>query len=165
MFNTSKVQSPLPLSSIALSRICNVLFFHVWKLKLVASKSENVNAKENAIENSIRKWIDINLNIGLRTELLTKVFYHQFDFDSKVDSEKEIDNDNNHVDSYFTIWRTLFKVLYHPCMKSLIIPDVKSIIVDRMYLKMQTHLNYHQSKLLDNLINLMIYDFNLLIFL
>ena len=79
----------MPLSSIALSRICNVLFFHVWKLKLVASKSENVNAKENAIENSIRKWIDINLNIGLRTELLTKVFYHQFDFKGEIDPDKK----------------------------------------------------------------------------
>ena len=149
---TEKVQGPLTLSSIALSQICDILFSKVWKLKLIATKSENVNAEENEIESSIQKWIDSNLNIGLRSELLTKVFYHQFDFDNEIDPNKEIDDDNNHVDSYFTIWRALFKVLYHPSMKSLIIPDVKSIIVDRMYLKMQTHLKYHMSKLLDNTI-------------
>ena len=150
MFSTYKVQSPLTLSSIALNRICNILFFQVGKVKLIASKSENIATEENVVESSIRNWIDSNLNIGLRTELLTKVFYHQFDFDSVIDPNTETDDENNHVDSYFTIWRTLFKVLYHPSMKSLIIPDVKSIIVDRMYLKMQTHLSYHRSKLQDS---------------
>ena len=100
---TDEVQGPLTLSSIALSRICDILYFQVWKLKLIASESDNVNAEESVNENFIRKWIDINLNIGLRTELLTKVFYYQFDFDGEIDPEKEIDDDNNHVDSYFTI--------------------------------------------------------------
>ena len=105
-----------------------------------------MNGEEKLIEIKMGEWIDNSLNISLRTELLTKVFYHQFDFDTKDDIEQETNSDNFHVDSYFRIWRSLFNVLYHPSMKSLVIPDVKSIIVDRMYLQMQQHLDYHLSK-------------------
>ena len=33
-------------------------------------------------------------------------------------------------------------------MKEFILPDVKSILVDRMYLKMEEHLNYHRGNVL-----------------
>ena len=106
---------------------------------------KNVNVDEMMVEDVLREWIDSSLNVTLRSELLTKIFHHEFDFSNRHEPNIEIDNDTSHVDSYFRVWRTLFKVIYHPNMKYFIIPDVKSIIVDRMYLKMQDHLKYHTS--------------------
>ena len=121
------------------------MFRQVWKLKLNI-KMENLKVEESMIEDAMREWIDSSINLTLRSELLSKVFYHKFDFNREVDHNEEKDNDNTNVDAYFLIWRVLFKILYHPNMKSFILPDVKSIIIDRMYLKMQQHLEHHLSK-------------------
>ena len=107
---------------------------------------ENLKVEESMIEDAMREWIDSSINLTLRSELLSKVFYHEFDFNRDTDRNEETDDENSNVDAYFLIWRVLFKILYHPNMKSFILPDVKSIIIDRMYLKMQQHLEHHLSK-------------------
>ena len=90
---------------------------------------------------SMQAWIDTYLNVPLRIELLKRAFLHEFGFESNsIDSP----NDTDCPDLYFQVWRVIFKIIYHPSMKEFILPDVKSILVDRMYLKMEEHLNYHR---------------------
>ena len=140
-----KSETPSTLLSITLKRTCDILFRQVWKLKLEIGM-ENLKIEENMVEDAMREWIDSSINLTLRSELLSKVFYHEFDFNRDTVRNEETDNDNSNVDAYFLIWRVLFKILYHPNMKTFILPDVKSIIIDRMYLKMQKHLEHHLSK-------------------
>ena len=90
---------------------------------------------------SMQEWIDTYLNVPLRIELLMRAFHHEFGFESK---SSDPPNDTECPDLYFQVWRIIFKILYHPAMKEFILPDVKSILVDRMYLKMEEHLNYHR---------------------
>ena len=135
----------MPLSTITLKRACDVLYHQVWNLQLEMSMPKDINVDEMIVEGVLREWIDSNLNITLRSELLIKIFLHEFDFSNRHEPNNEMGNDTSHVDSYFRVWRTLFKIIYHPSMKFFIIPDVQSIIVDRMYLKMQDHLKYQSS--------------------
>ena len=94
---------------------------------------------------SMEAFIDAYLNVPLRIELLTRAFHHEFRFES---TPFDLQNDTDSPDLYFQVWRIIFQILYHPSMKEFILPDVKSILVDRMYLKMEEHLNYHRGNVL-----------------
>ena len=144
----------LPLSTLASRTICDTLFRQVWKhLISLQSRSEMFNSKlafdreDKQIERILQEWIDSSLNITLRAKLLKKIFYHEFQFCLDVESNPLIENDTGDIDSYFRVWRQLFKILYHFSMKDFIIPDVKAIHVDRMYLNMEKHLMYHKGNI------------------
>ena len=125
------------------------MFRQVWK-HLISLQSELFNSKlafdkeDKHIEQILQEWIDSSLNITMRAELLRKIFYHEFQFCPAVESNPRIQNDTGDVDAYFRVWRQLFKILYHPNMKEFIVPDVKAIHVDRMYLNMEKNLTYHK---------------------
>ena len=127
------------------------MFRQVWKhLISLQSRSETFDSKlafdqeDKRIERILQEWIDSSLNITLRSELLRKIFYHEFQFSQDVGSNPRIQNDTADVDLYFRVWRQLFKILYHLSMKEFIVPDVKTIHVDRMYLNMEKHLRYQE---------------------
>ena len=127
------------------------MFRQVWKhLISLQSRSEIFDSKltldreDKHIERILQEWIDSSLNITLRSELLRKIFYHEFQFCPDMESNPRIQCDTGDVDSYFRVWRQLFKILYHPSMKEFIVPGVKAIHVDRMYLNMEKHLRFHE---------------------
>ena len=136
---------------MASNTICDTMFRQIWKhLINLQSRSETFNSKmafdqeDQRIERILQEWIDSSLNITLRSELLRKIFYHEFQFYQEEEPNPRIQNDTGDVDSYFRVWRQLFKILYHPSMKEFIVPDVKTIHVDRMYLNMEKHLLYQE---------------------
>ena len=121
------------LQTLAVRKVCDIIYGQIWG-DLNCLLSVDLIA-------SMQEWIDTCLNIPLRIELLRTAFLHEFGFES---SSSDPPNDTDCPDLYFQVWRVLFKIIYHPAMKEFILPDVKSILVDRMYLKMEEHLNYHR---------------------
>ena len=118
-----------------------MIYRHICdNLKCPLIQTDNVD-----LITSIQVWIDTYLNVPLRIELLKRAFHHEFGFESK---SFDLPNDTESPDLYFQVWRIIFKIIYHPAMKEFILPDVKSILVDRMYLKMEEHLNYHRGNVL-----------------
>ena len=118
------------LQTLAVRTVCDMIYGHIWgNLKCLLSVD---------LIASMQAWIDTYLNVPLRIELLRRAFLHEFGFSS------DPPNDTDSPDLYFQVWRVIFKIIYHPAMKEFILPDVKSILVDRMYLKMEEHLNYHR---------------------
>ena len=94
----------------------------------------------------IQQWIDLSLNLPIRMKLLSYSFHHEFNFFQEVGPNLQHHNILSSVDAYFKSWPVVFKILYDPFMKELTIPDVKSILIDRMYLNMEKHLVYHTGK-------------------
>ena len=147
----------LPLSTLTLRSTCDILFRQAWEnLTFLQGRRDHAESvtttsdyDERKTVRALQEWIDSCLNMSLKAELLREIFYHEFDFSRNVGSNLHTQNAiDSSVDIYFRIWRVLFKILFHPAMKDFIIPDVKSILIDRMYLKMENHLIFHTGILL-----------------
>ena len=125
------------LQTLAVRKVCDMIYGHIWgNMKCPLIQTDYID-----LITSMQAWIDAYLNVPLRIELLKRAFHHEFRFESK---SFDLQNDTDSPDLYFQVWRIIFKIIYHPAMKEFILPDVKSILVDRMYLKMEEHLNYHR---------------------
>ena len=95
---------------------------------------------------SLQEWLEQGLNLFVRSELLNRAFQHEFNFGNEIGMNLQRYNINSCTDAYFKVWPVIFKVLFHPAIQEFVIPDVKSILIDRMYIKMQEHLVYHTGR-------------------
>ena len=145
---TGKIRAILTVSklqTLTVRMLCDIIYRYIWdNLKCALIQTDSVD-----LIASMQMWIDTYLNVPLRIELLKRTFFHEFGFESK---SFEPPNDTDGTNLYFQVWRIIFQILYHPAMKEFILPDVKSILVDRMYLKMEDHLNYHRGIVLQYLV-------------
>ena len=146
-----KTKCILPLFELTLRRTCDILYRQLSKNLIFPRYKSNLfgvgsrfHGDCKDIEKDVQKWINFCLNLPIRIELLSHTFYHDFNFDLEVAENLQYHNVNSSIDAYFRIWPVLFKILYHPAMQEFIVPDVKSILIDRMYLKMEDHLVYHK---------------------
>ena len=110
-----------------------------------AIKTEDERLEKSRIH-SLREWLEETLNLFVRSELLNRAFQHEFNFGNEIGKNLQSYNINCCSDAYFKVWPVIFKVLFHPAMQEFVIPDVKSILIDRMYLKMEEHLVYHTGR-------------------